>query len=63
VSVSGDDRQLRVRVTDTGPGGAHLAPPGGLAGLADRVRALGGSFTVTSTPAAGTHVTAVIPCG
>lgn len=63
VTVAGDDDSLTVVVADSGPGGAQLSPPGGLAGLADRVRALGGSFTVTSTPGAGTQVTAVVPCG
>jgi signal transduction histidine kinase len=63
VTVAGDDASLTIAVADTGPGGARPAPPGGLAGLADRVRALGGSFTVTSTPGDGTHVVAVVPCG
>ena len=52
-----------VRVSDDGPGGAAFAVGGGLAGLADRVRALGGSFALDSAAEHGTSVTAVIPCG
>lgn len=53
---------LRVVVTDDGPGGAAISLGGGLAGLRDRVRALGGTLDVHSA-AAGTRVQAVLPFG
>jgi signal transduction histidine kinase len=52
--------RLRVEVTDAGVGGAAAEGGTGLAGLRDRVQALGGELDVTSGPA-GTTVTAVIP--
>ena len=53
---------LHVTVTDDGKGGAH--PVGtGLAGVADRVRAHGGTFSLHSPPGAGTTLQAVLPCG
>jgi len=54
---------LRVLVEDDGHGGARADPGGGLAGLAGRVAAIDGTFTVTSPPGGPTHVEAVIPCG
>jgi signal transduction histidine kinase len=63
VEVAQEDGQLSVRVSDDGLGGARLATGSGLAGLADRVAALGGSFRVLSPPGGGTTVEAVLPCG
>lgn len=57
-----DDR-VAVLVADDGCGGAEIRPGSGLAGLRDRVGALGGSLGVTSTPGSGTRVEAVLPCG
>lgn len=54
---------LRVRVSDDGAGGARPRPGSGLAGLADRVAALGGTLTVSSPVGSGTTVEAVLPCG
>jgi signal transduction histidine kinase len=69
---SGADRiRLRLRaglgwaqlcVEDDGRGGAHLLGGGGLAGLDDRVSALGGRLSVASSGTAGTRVEAVLPC-
>ena len=53
---------LDVVIRDDGGGGATLAPGGGLAGLRDRVEALGGSFELTSPPGSGTTLRATIPC-
>ncbi len=53
---------LRVLVEDDGLGGAQADPGGGLAGLAARVAAIDGTFTITSPPGGPTHVEAVIPC-
>ena len=54
---------VHVRVSDNGRGGASLRPGSGLAGLRDRVAALGGSLLVASPPTGGTVVEAVLPCG
>jgi signal transduction histidine kinase len=69
---SGADRiRLRLRagagratlcVEDDGRGGARLRCGGGLAGLADRVSALGGRLSVGSSEMRGTRVEAVLPC-
>jgi PAS domain S-box-containing protein len=54
--------RLTVEVRDDGVGGADLRTPGhGLAGLADRVAALEGTFDVQSGSSMGTTVRAEIP--
>jgi signal transduction histidine kinase len=53
---------LTVEVADDGIGGANTAGGSGLRGLADRVEALGGRFTVSSPPGRGTTLRAEIPC-
>ena len=53
---------LRVSVADDGVGGAVSVAGGGLAGLADRVAAHGGSLQLESPPGAGTRVEVVLPC-
>ena len=58
-----DERSLRVEVTDDGIGGADPGLGTGLAGLLDRVLALDGELTVTSTPGAGTVVRTILPTG
>lgn len=60
VARIGDD--ARVRIEDDGRGGAEMRTGGGLAGLAGRVASLEGRLTVTSPPARGTRIEAVIPC-
>ncbi len=52
---------LRVTVRDNGVGGAHLAGGTGLAGLKDRVEALGGRIVVHSPPGAGTTLHVELP--
>src|SRR4051794_17349238 len=52
---------LVVEVVDDGIGGADAAGGSGLTGLADRVRAQGGTLSVLSPAGAGTTVRAVIP--
>ena len=54
---------LEIAISDDGRGGASLSPGGGLAGLADRVAALGGTLSITSSPGAGTVVAASLPVG
>jgi hypothetical protein len=48
-------------VSDDGRGGAVATPGSGLAGLADRVAALGGRLLIDSPPSGGTVVTAYLP--
>jgi PAS domain S-box-containing protein len=52
---------LVVEVCDDGVGGADASGGSGLTGLADRVRAQGGTLSVVSPAGAGTTVRAVIP--
>ncbi|HEY2161314.1 MAG TPA: histidine kinase, partial [Solirubrobacteraceae bacterium] len=62
VTASDEGRSLTVEVADDGIGGATTAGGSGLRGLADRVEALGGRFTVSSPPGRGTTLRAEIPC-
>jgi signal transduction histidine kinase len=62
VAASYEDQTLTVEVADDGIGGAIAAGGSGLRGLADRVEALGGRFTVSSPPGRGTTLRAEIPC-
>ena len=61
VAVRRDGGDLHIHVTDDGAGGADPAG-GGLTGLARRVSALDGHFTVASPAGGPTRVTAVLPC-
>jgi signal transduction histidine kinase len=63
VDVIRVDRQLLVTVVDDGLGGAHVAKGHGLSGLADRVRAAGGTLTVASPAGGPTEIRAELPCG
>ncbi|WP_326545266.1 histidine kinase [Mycolicibacterium sp. ND9-15] len=57
--------KLHVSVFDDGRGGAQITDSShatGLRGLADRVRAARGTFTVSSPAGGPTTVTAVLPC-
>jgi signal transduction histidine kinase len=61
ISLSTRDGSLLLSVRDDGVGGANPARGSGLAGLADRVEALGGSIQVHSAAGAGTHITVDLP--
>lgn len=63
VDVQVSDRSVNVEVRDDGIGGANTSNGTGLRGLADRVAALDGAFTVESPAGQGTLVRAEIPCG
>jgi signal transduction histidine kinase len=52
---------LRVCVRDDGAGGADPLRGSGLAGLKDRIEALGGTFTVHSPAGGGTTVSCELP--
>jgi signal transduction histidine kinase len=62
LTVVRDDDGLQVRVSDDGIGGADTSAGSGLAGLADRVAAVGGNLIVHSPPGQGTTIEAVLPC-
>jgi signal transduction histidine kinase len=62
VSASSDSRALTVEVTDNGVGGAARGHGSGLAGLSDRIEALGGRLTISSPRGRGTTLRAEIPC-
>jgi signal transduction histidine kinase len=55
------DHRLIVDVSDDGVGGADPGSGSGLAGLADRIDALGGHLVVQSPTGAGTRLTAELP--
>ncbi|MFF4366701.1 sensor histidine kinase [Streptomyces sp. NPDC001594] len=61
VEVWREGARLRIRVADDGRGGARMSGGSGLAGLAERVRAVDGGFVVESAPGAGTVVVAELP--
>jgi signal transduction histidine kinase len=65
VRVRVDERgdRIVVHVDDDGVGGAVPSAGGGLAGLADRVRAVGGRLRVHSPAGGPTRVEAELPCG
>jgi signal transduction histidine kinase len=62
VTVALADDILTVVVADDGIGGAHLAKGHGLAGLADRLRAAGGSLEIISPAGGPTQIKAELPC-
>lgn len=57
------DGRLVVTVSDDGVGGATPRAGSGLAGLADRVAALGGVLRIDSPVGVGTTLSAELPCG
>ena len=63
VHVTATDGVLRVSVRDDGRGGANFADSSGLAGLKDRVEALGGRISLDSPPGSGTAMEITLPLG
>jgi signal transduction histidine kinase len=61
IDLAMSDGFIRLSVRDDGVGGADPARGTGLAGLTDRVVALGGTLEITSKAGAGTTLTAEIP--
>jgi signal transduction histidine kinase len=62
VRVRQHDGRLCAEVHDNGVGGARSAAGSGLAGLADRVAALGGTMRVQSPQGRGTRLEVELPC-
>ncbi|MFD4669793.1 sensor histidine kinase [Lentzea sp. NPDC058450] len=62
VRVTQEADEVNVYVNDDGRGGADPHRGSGLAGLADRVAAIGGRLNLRSGPGAGTTIQAVLPC-
>jgi signal transduction histidine kinase len=60
VAVADQDGQLTAKVTDDGIGGSKISPGGGLAGLVDRLSAVGGGLTLESAMP-GTQVRLWVP--
>ena len=65
VRMSVTAEELHLEVTDDGPGfdasTASARTQGGIAGMRERVRALGGTFAVIAAPGAGTTVRVRLP--
>jgi signal transduction histidine kinase len=62
VTVVNEPGTLGVEIVDDGTGGAHLAKGHGLSGLADRVRAGGGTLDVVSPAGGPTTIGVLLPC-
>ena len=62
VRAERENGALQLLVADDGVGGASTSRGSGLAGLADRVAAHGGTLVVHSPPGAGTRIAAEFPC-
>jgi signal transduction histidine kinase len=62
VSVRRANGRVQLRVADDGCGGASTAAGSGLAGLRDRLDALGGRLVLVSDERSGTIVEALVPC-
>jgi signal transduction histidine kinase len=62
VRIAQTNGHVEVRIADDGRGGARVAAGSGLAGLSDRVSAIGGSLELDSELMHGTVVEAVVPC-
>jgi signal transduction histidine kinase len=63
VRIARRNSHLEVRISDDGRGGAAVAAGSGLAGLTDRLGAIGGALTLDSADGRGTVVEATVPCG
>ena len=55
-------RTLWARIEDNGTGGASITPGGGLDGIANRVAAAGGTFTLDSPQGGPTALEVNVPC-
>ena len=62
MSAARSNGSLTVEISDDGRGGAAPVAGSGLAGLVDRVAALGGRLDISSAPGSGTRLVAELPC-
>jgi signal transduction histidine kinase len=62
VTVAHGPGRLGIQIIDDGDGGAHVSKGHGLSGLADRVRATGGTLIVVSPAGGPTEVRVELPC-
>jgi signal transduction histidine kinase len=62
VTVAHGPARISVEIVDDGDGGAHVAKGHGLSGLADRVRAGGGTLSVHSPAGGPTMIRVELPC-
>ena len=62
ITVRQRNGTVHLTVEDDGAGGASTPAGGGLAGLTDRVTALGGLLRLDSPAGRGTRLTAELPC-
>jgi signal transduction histidine kinase len=62
VSAARADERLVISVMDDGGGGATPSHGSGLAGLADRVEAQGGTLRLVTSAATGTNLIVELPC-
>jgi signal transduction histidine kinase len=63
VDVAEQDAILKLAIRDDGVGGADPRQGTGLAGLADRIEALGGRLEIVSSAGSGTSLSIEIPVG
>ena len=61
VDAETENGVVRLSISDDGVGGADPTAGSGLVGLRDRVEALGGGVSISSTPGEGTALHATIP--
>jgi signal transduction histidine kinase len=62
VTVANGPGALGIRIIDDGDGGAHVGKGHGLSGLADRVRATGGTLDVMSPTGGPTEIRVELRC-
>lgn len=62
VTIECSGGEVVVRIVDDGRGGAHTDSGTGLAGMADRVHALGGRIEIVSPVGHGTTIVTRLPC-
>jgi signal transduction histidine kinase len=63
IAIAREDDRLAIAIDDDGIGGAAVGGSGGLAGLSERVAALGGWLRVLSPAGGPTSVIVELPCG
>lgn len=62
VTIAVEGQEVRLQIVDNGTTSSGAVTPGsGIAGMAERARLLGGTFSVASRPSGGFEVNAVLP--